>query len=174
MWRERLARPQGRSVAILEDPRHRVARAECASVVRRLCAMLIDLAVIAAVLQAPVIVNVSKGLDSDPSGSHISQWIHENLPAIKLGAHSFLVFLAFFVYSALLVGLGGQTLGMTVMDVRVVTTDFGKPGIVQSLWRYAIAFCSAITSFAIVGFFMRIHPHDRLSGTRLVGGRKAP
>jgi len=30
-----------------------------------------------------------------------------------------------------------------------------------------------MTTVALVGFFMRIHPHDRLSGTRLVGGRKA-
>jgi hypothetical protein len=61
---------------------------------------------------------------------------------------------------------------MTVLDVRVVRTDRGRPLIIQTAWRYIVAFATTITAFELLGFFMRIHPHDRLSGTRLVSGRK--
>ena len=84
-----------------------------------------------------------------------------------------MVLLAFFIYSAILVGLVGQTLGMTVMDVRVVTTAYRRPTIVRSFWRYIVAFASSLTAVAFVGLFMRIHPHDRVSGTRLVRARRA-
>ena len=63
---------------------------------------------------------------------------------------------------------------MTVMELRVVTTRYGRPTIVQSCWRYIVAFCSSMTAVvAFAGLFMRVMPHDRLSGTRLVRGRKA-
>jgi uncharacterized RDD family membrane protein YckC len=136
--------------------------------------MFIDLAVIAAVLQIPIVASVSKDVGGHSSDAHLVNTIVNYLPVIKIGAKSIFVFVVFFIYSGLLVAVGGQTLGMTVMDVRVVrTTDFSRPGILQSLWRYACAFMSAMSSVALVGFFMRIHPHDRLSGTRLVSGRKA-
>jgi Zn-dependent protease with chaperone function len=173
-WREKLVASDHNPLALIDDPSHRVERAECASVVRRLCAMLIDLAVIAAVLQIPIVANVSHDVGASKGDDAFATTILHYLPVIKIGAKGVFVFMAFFIYSGLLVALGGQTLGMTVMDVRVVrTTDFGRPGIFQSLWRYFVAFCSAMSSIALVGFFMRIHPHDRLSGTRLVGGRKA-
>jgi len=175
-WREALAGSGANAVAIVDDPAHRVERTECASVVRRICATCIDLAVIAAVLNIPVVATVSRDLGPGKGhdSTHVVNLMLAYLPAIKIATKSFLIFFAFFIYSGLLVALGGQTLGMTVMDVRVVrATDFGKPGILQSMWRYFVAFWSAMTTVALVGFFMRIHPHDRLSGTRLVGGRKA-
>jgi hypothetical protein len=54
-----------------------------------------------------------------------------------------------------------------------VTVRYARPSIVQALWRYAAAFGSALTAVALAGFFMRVHPHDRLSRTRLVRGRKS-
>jgi Zn-dependent protease with chaperone function/uncharacterized RDD family membrane protein YckC len=171
-WRARLAESQT-LLASPVDVQHDVKRDECASLVRRLCASCIDLAVISAVLQSPVIVNVSDDVSNDHGKHHIAQSVLHYMPFIQVGAYSTMVILAFFVYSALLVAIGGQTLGMTVMDVRVVTTNFTKPGIVQSLWRYSIAFMTTMTSLALIGFFMRIHPHDRFSRTRLVSARKS-
>jgi uncharacterized RDD family membrane protein YckC len=60
---------------------------------------------------------------------------------------------------------------MMVMELRVVTTQYRRPTIAQAVWRYATGGLSILTTFALVGFFMRIHPHDYLSRTRLVRGR---
>jgi uncharacterized RDD family membrane protein YckC len=73
----------------------------------------------------------------------------------------------FIVYFALLVGLTGQTPGMLVGGLRVVRTDFGRPGFGQVLWRYILA----VFLFPIVvlmSAFSRTFVHDRLSGTRVI------
>jgi uncharacterized RDD family membrane protein YckC len=61
---------------------------------------------------------------------------------------------------------------MMIMELRVVTTNFARPGLLRVLWRYSVALLSSVTALALIGFFVRVHPHDRLSGTRLVRGRK--
>ncbi len=71
------------------------------------------------------------------------------------------------LYFGLLVGLAGQTPGMMVIGLKVVTLDFGRPGIVQSLWRYALGLllCWIIIPLSP---FSRVFLHDKLSGTRLI------
>jgi uncharacterized RDD family membrane protein YckC len=71
------------------------------------------------------------------------------------------------VYFGLLVGLAGQTPGMMVIGLRVVTTNFQKPSFFQSLWRYAIGL---VFSWLIVPLspFSRVYLHDKWSGTRLI------
>ena len=67
---------------------------------------------------------------------------------------------------------GGQTLGMRVWRIQVVTLDGGPLGLRQAMLR----FCSALLSWAALGLgFLwvlfdreRMAWHDRLSGTRLV------
>jgi hypothetical protein len=71
------------------------------------------------------------------------------------------------VYFGLLVGIAGQTPGMMVIGLRVVTTNFQKPSFFQSLWRYAIGL---VFSWLIVPLspFSRVYLHDKWSGTRLI------
>jgi hypothetical protein len=60
------------------------------------------------------------------------------------------------------------------MDIAlsVVTTLLVGGSPLQKFWRYLVAFFSTIFTIATIGFFVRVHPHDRLSGTRLVRARK--
>jgi uncharacterized RDD family membrane protein YckC len=128
--------------------------------------------VIQAILQTPLFVKVEH-VHAGHDLSKTFQSILDNLPVADIGAAGIGILFAFFIYSAILVGLVGQTLGMTVMDLRVVRTDYGRPTIVQSVWRYIVGFFSMLTFFATFGFFVRVHPHDRLSRTRLVRARRA-
>lgn len=76
------------------------------------------------------------------------------------------------LYFGLLVALGGQTVGMMVIGLRVVRQDFSRPGVWQSLWRY---FLVGILWWLIAAFspFSRVYLHDRLSGTRLIKTERA-
>jgi Zn-dependent protease with chaperone function len=172
-WRERLSAGAMRTLAPTEQRGDVVARRDCAPLPRRIAALAIDLAVIASILQTPYVAHVSKATLSDPDVPKFVMWIVEHAPAIGIGVVGSTTLAAFFIYSAILVALGGQTLGMTVMEVRVVTTHFRRPTIVQSFWRYTVALFSSLTAIACAGFFFRVHPHDRLSRTRLIRGRKA-
>ncbi len=71
------------------------------------------------------------------------------------------------LYFGLLVGLAGQTPGMMVIGLKVVTTAFHKPGIPQSLWRYTLGL---VLSWIIIPMspFSRVYLHDKLSGTRII------
>jgi hypothetical protein len=74
----------------------------------------------------------------------------------------------FTVYMSLLVALAGQTFGMMIAGLRVVTTDFRRPGIGRAIARYAIVLflwpLIAVLSF----FWRRVMLHDRWTRTRLV------
>ncbi len=77
------------------------------------------------------------------------------------------------VYFVLLVGLSGQTFGMMITGLRVVTTDFRKPGITLSLWRYILGFV-LIPIIILLSFIQhRVMLHDRWSGTRLITTERA-
>lgn len=71
------------------------------------------------------------------------------------------------LYFGLLVGLMGQTAGMMIAGLRVVTTRFTQPSIWQSLWRYLIVlffwwFIMALSPFS------RVYLQDKWSGTRMI------
>ncbi len=173
-WRLQLANPPAPAPIDVVDSKEFVARRECAPLWRRIAAMTIDLLVISAILKTPLVVDVSKQPKDvdDPTATHIYKTVMEHLPAFQLGADAVMALFVFFIYSAVLVSLSGQTLGMMVMELRVVTHHYARPTIVQSVWRYAAAFGSAISAVALLGFLTRVHPHDRASRTRLVHGRK--
>ena len=175
VWRERLLAPlapmpwQG---AVAQDV---VVRGDCAPLGRRLAAILIDLAAIGAILQTPLGTAASHSAKA-VNDADIPQFVRElakHTSILHFGSETIQTLVVFFIYSAILVGLSGQTLGMMVMELRVVTVRYARPTIVQSLWRYVAAFGSAMFAIAFFGLFMRVHPHDRLSGTRVVRGRKA-
>jgi Zn-dependent protease with chaperone function/uncharacterized RDD family membrane protein YckC len=71
-------------------------------------------------------------------------------------------------YLAILVGLTGQSFGMMITGLRVVTTDFRPPGIWRSVWRYAVALFLWVPAVMLAPFGRHILLYDRLSGTRLV------
>lgn len=72
----------------------------------------------------------------------------------------------FLFYNFLLVALSGQTLGMMILAVKVTRTDFKRPSFLQTLWRYAVAPLGVFTF--LLGPFVRVELHDKLSRTRVV------
>jgi Zn-dependent protease with chaperone function len=180
-WRTALAAPRPPVPVEAAQPAGAVAKRDCAPVFRRVAAAVIDYAVVAAILKTPFGAQVSdsatKISDADlselpaflkPLVAHGNSHVHWSYdPAASLAV------VAFFVYSAILVASSGQTLGMMVMELRVVTTRFARPGLLQILWRYIAAFGSTLVVIGFFLMFLRIQPHDRVSGTRLIRGRKA-
>jgi hypothetical protein len=74
----------------------------------------------------------------------------------------------FAVYMALLVTLAGQTFGMMIAGLRVVTVDFRKPKLAQTIFRYTIVFF-LWPLIGLLSFFWRhTFLHDRWTKTRLV------
>ena len=173
-WRERLDAAPLVPVAVAEpvvpqEPPGTVKRRECAPVVRRAIAVGIDGLVVGAILANSNLIMVST---SDKEVKNALDIAHLHIvPWVAAGAGTMSLILGLMIYSAILVGLTGQTLGMMVMELRVVTTHHERPGIAQSIWRYVVGGVMMITQVAWVGFFLRIHPHDYASRTRLVGGR---
>lgn len=79
--------------------------------------------------------------------------------------------LGYLIYSALLVGLVGQTPGMLVAGLRVVRSDFGRVGFGQAIWRY---FLLLFMWWYIVPLspFSRVYANDKWSGTRIIKGER--
>ncbi|HLX26357.1 MAG TPA: RDD family protein, partial [Candidatus Cybelea sp.] len=72
------------------------------------------------------------------------------------------------IYMTLLVAVSGQTFGMLITGLRVVTIDFRRPGLFRTIARYAIgmALLPLIAMASI--FWRRVMLHDRWTKTRLV------
>jgi Zn-dependent protease with chaperone function len=103
----------------------------------------------------------------DESGIHFAPGFLKNPLAgtiARLAPRS--LFIA--AYLALLVAVAGQTFGMMIAGVRVVTSDFRKPGIWLTIWRYTIAFMLCPLIIVLSPFLRRVMLHDYLSNTRLV------
>jgi len=76
--------------------------------------------------------------------------------------------LFFPVYMIVLVAFTGQTFGMMIAGLRVVTVDFRKVGTWRAIWRgILIGILWPITMLLSI-VWRRILLHDRLSGTRVV------
>ena len=173
-WRTRLGTSRTESVAAGPAvPRTTVNRRDCAGIWRRLWALVLDLAIISAILKTPVVQgvpHVAGNLSDFPV--YLRPFV-PHLPVVALGVPILFSIVTYFVYGAMFVGISGQTLGMMIMDLRVVTTQFARPSPAQAVWRYAVAFGALLTGFALLGFFFRVHGHDRLSRTRVVFGRRS-
>jgi Zn-dependent protease with chaperone function/uncharacterized RDD family membrane protein YckC len=72
------------------------------------------------------------------------------------------------VYLAVLVIFAGQTFGMMISGVRVMTTDFQKPGIARTIVRYALVSFLWWLILPMSLIWRRVLLHDRLTKTRLV------
>ncbi len=77
-------------------------------------------------------------------------------------------FFWFPVYLTVLVVFAGQTFGMMIAGLRVVTIDFRTPSVGRTIWRYIIVFLVWWLVVALSFFWRRILLHDRLTKTRVV------
>lgn len=74
----------------------------------------------------------------------------------------------FCLYLAVLVAFAGQTFGMLICGLRVVTVDFRRPGPIRTVVRYGLVFV-LYWAIAILSIFSRrIMLHDRFTKTRVV------
>ena len=81
-------------------------------------------------------------------------------------------FLFYFPYAAGLVAVSGRTIGMMVLDLRVVGLNHERITILQSVIRYGIACAMTVSVIPLMmSFFRRVQFQDQWSGTRLIGNR---
>jgi Zn-dependent protease with chaperone function/uncharacterized RDD family membrane protein YckC len=175
-WRSQLALPRPPVVAIQGvEPGTTVQRRDLAPPWRRAFVFAIDISLVY------IISNTAVGTFSeDAAKRHAITEMPGWLAAI---AHTFshvtlsgsTAGLLFPLYSILLVALSGQTLGMMIGDVRVVTTQSTPAGIGRIVWRYLLAGLALTTVvIAALSSILRVQFHDRFSGTRVVRGRALP
>jgi uncharacterized RDD family membrane protein YckC len=74
----------------------------------------------------------------------------------------------FSVYMTLLIALGGQSFGRMIAGLRVVTTDFRRPGIWRSIGRYVLVLLLWWMIVPSSFVWRKILLHDRWTRTRLV------
>ncbi len=152
-----------------------ISRRAYANFPRRIAAFIIDVVVIQALLpNLPagliVVVDTRATANAQPIN-----WLHDivrNHPHLvhaidSSGGWGGLIAL---VYYTLLVGLTGQTFGMMIVDLRVVSERFGRVGLVRALVRFGCLIGSMVGVIGIVKLFSRIQPFEKWSGTRLIAG----
>ncbi|HTU71773.1 MAG TPA: RDD family protein [Candidatus Baltobacteraceae bacterium] len=145
-----------------------VSREDCAGIWRRGWAFLIDVIMVSTIFSF---------FTSNANPIHASGHLGERELAILeigrvlapvlhyvAGANA----LAIAIYLWLLVGLTGQSFGMMIAGLRVVTTDFRGPGLARAFVRYLVAFFLWPVILVCAPFMPRLMLHDRLSGTRLI------
>ncbi len=136
-----------------------VERADCTRLGRRALALLIDTILVGSLLSTikPIINRVL----ILPSTSH-------TISSNANHASDVLFAISLYLYLVFLVGLTGQSFGMIITGLRVVTPDFTQPSFLTIMWRYFVGL-ALIPVVAIVGLFRgRILIHDSLSKTRLI------
>ena len=177
-WMDRLTRdpfPPRTALGVEHGP---VDKREVASHLRRFLAFAIDVAILMIIFHA---VNVTVGspaatVTDGPTVGHVhtkfvtSFWPKiSDLASVRTYVQSN-IWLIYFPYAAALVALAGRTIGMMVLDLRVVRADRGRVGVAQAIWRYCIALGSVVLVIPLL-FFWRMYLQDTWSGTRLIGGR---
>jgi uncharacterized RDD family membrane protein YckC len=113
----------------------------------------------------PVVITNGSGVSVPSFDSFVDDVIDRSK------SFSFFFYLA--VYLALLVAVAGQTFGMTIAGLRVVTPDFKRPTVWRVIWRYVVVFFAWWLIAILSIFWRRILLHDRLSGTRVVKVERA-
>jgi uncharacterized RDD family membrane protein YckC len=151
-------------------PAGTVPRRAFAGFARRLPAFIID-----AIVLETIIPNLPSGIiASSGSTADLPPWLvgltkhaHVSHAVDSSGGLGSFILLA---YVVLLVGLTGQTFGMMIMDLRVVSDRFDRIGIGRALLRYACLVGSFFCVIGILRVFGRVQPFEKWSGTRLIAG----
>ena len=101
--------------------------------------------------------NAEQALSLDAVTGFVGEFIH------RLG-----FFFWFPFYLAVLVIVAGQTFGMMIAGLRVVTTDFRKPSTARTIGRYIIVFFMWWAIAPLSFIWRRVLLHDRWTKTRVV------
>lgn len=146
---------------------------------RRIAAFAIDCLIVSALVPnvtRPVLTVAPAGLNAstDPAVPH---WV----AALGNGiAHGGFVFLgetltlpALALYTVLLVGFAGQTIGMMILDLRVIGDRCERIGVGRALARYAFFWMSLPLLIGLLRLFASVQPFEKWSRTRLVAGTAA-
>jgi RDD family/Peptidase family M48 len=109
-----------------------------------------------------------QGIGMKVGGEDVPLSLNAVATIVSQTIHNLGFYFWFPVYLAVLVIFAGQTFGMMIAGLRVVTTDFGKPSIARTIVRYIIVFLLwwLIVPFSLI--WRRILLHDRWTRTRLV------
>jgi Zn-dependent protease with chaperone function/uncharacterized RDD family membrane protein YckC len=153
-------------------PAGAVSRRTFANFRRRLGAFIVDAVVVEA-----IIPNLPTGLVVDMQGTPradtpawllaISKHTHFLHGIDSGGGWGVAIMLA---YVVLLVGLAGQTFGMMIMDLRVVSARLARIGLARALLRYVCLIVSIVGVVGLLKIFSRIQPYEKWSSTRLIAG----
>jgi uncharacterized RDD family membrane protein YckC len=178
-WYDRPVAPE--PPALADTAGVRVARADCAGPMRRLWSIVIDVSVVGLLLYVFTHTNdkaaaaIGDAVSSTTKGMPAFIAEHRALAAILggfIGTYANATFFVVWIYLCLLVGFAGQSFGMMITGLRVVTTDFHAPGLGRSIWRYFVGWTLWPVILCCSFFMPRVMLHDRLSGTRLIRGEK--
>jgi uncharacterized RDD family membrane protein YckC len=166
-WMERLQRDPLPVRAALGPSDGPVDRRELASSLRRFLAFAIDVTILSVIFHA-----VYATVGTDPHSADADLKTLHLTPAGIQAIAAANAWVWYFPYAAGLVAIAGRTIGMMVLDLRVVRLDHGRIGIAQCVWRYFLALCCTVTVIPMVyGIFRRLQLQDRWSSSRLIGGR---
>jgi Zn-dependent protease with chaperone function/uncharacterized RDD family membrane protein YckC len=157
-------------------PAGAVARRTYANFPRRLAAFVVDFIVIQALIPnlptGIVVVTVNSQTAKTGGIAAVLHDIVRSHPHLihALDSSGGWGVLILMIYYTLLVGFAGQTFGMMIVDLRVVSDRFGRVGLARALARFGCLIGSMVTVIGLVKIFSRIQPYEKWSGTRLVAG----
>jgi Zn-dependent protease with chaperone function/uncharacterized RDD family membrane protein YckC len=177
-WQAELNRPRVIEPIPFEAPTQGVVtRHDCAPIWRRVLAFGIDFLIVGIILHTVAVSQSEGGRSTTKVLSRevlpgFANFLAQHGVSLTSSSQASETVLGLFIYSTILVALSGQTLGMMVAELRVVTARFGQPGIVRTICRYLLATGALLVlPIALTGLVVRVQPHDRLSGTRVVRSR---
>jgi Zn-dependent protease with chaperone function len=174
-WTRRLdAGELGPAPSLIDPTSRRPSRKMYAGAMRRAYAWFIDFMLVASLLppvaegkKAFHAITIDKGDDIPP---WIVTWLKFIDHAFSFNGQS-LGGLAMLAYCIILVAIAGQTCGMMILDMRVVTSKNTRPGLGGAIMRYLMQGISY--SFIPIGWFRfwgRVQPYEKWSRTRIVEG----
>lgn len=149
----------------------RMSRKAYAGPMRRAYAWFIDFALVNALLPAAAIGKTKFAViqtdKTDPENVvKFAQFFNHLVPN-----NSNLALFVLLGYCLILVAIAGQTCGMMILDLRVVTSKNKRPGLGGAIMRYVMQGISY--SFIPIGWFRfwgRVQPYEKWSRTRIVEG----
>lgn len=148
--------------AALERPRLEAGSSRAfASTWRRVTAWLIDMAIILSLV--PLFVHATNKNVQVGLGDALRMF-----PLMVSGVVSASSLFVLWLYCIVLVTALGRTVGMMIVDLRVVRKDFSRPRFWDVFFRYTLAGLSVLTVVPLLWLVRRVQPYERLSGTRLV------
>ncbi len=150
----------------------RVTRNDCAGWWRRFAAFSIDGVIVTAIITSfggSVVSSSTRGAAVRVAGQNVPINIDALATYIANAIAHLGVFLWLPIYLAVLVILAGQTFGMMIAGLRVVTIDYGKPSILRTIAQnlhFVFTLWPVIMLLSLV--WRRELLHDRWTKTRVV------